>query len=130
MENLTLAEIAQYRSALSSHAEAMMALEMIEDCEGDVEDAAISIALQVGQEPDRSDQWLEGLAKRWRATLCRKDLRKELDEGNLLPVVEALATETTLPVKLTVPVIICVLQMGVADFCKHLDESLKGFSES
>ena len=102
-----------------------MALEMIEDCEGDVEDAAISIALQVGQEPDRTDQWLEGLAKRWRATLCRKALRDSLDKGQLLPVVETLATETTLPVKLTVPVIICVLQLGVDNFCKPLDESLK-----
>ncbi len=127
MENLTLADIAQYRSALSSHSEAMMALEMIEDCEGDVEDAAIAIALQVGQEPDRNDQWLEGLAKRWRATLCRQELREYLDNGQLLPVVEALAMETTLPVKLTVPVLICVLQMGIDTFCKPLDESLKHF---
>ncbi|MEL6224374.1 MAG: hypothetical protein AAFQ57_09665 [Cyanobacteria bacterium J06626_14] len=127
MEKLTLADIAQYRSALSSHPEAMLALEMIEDCEGDVEDAAISIALQVGQEPDRTDQWLDGLAKRWRATLCRHDLREALEQGKLLPVVETLATETTLPVKLTVPVIICVLQTGVDRFCQPLDESLKHF---
>jgi hypothetical protein len=130
MENLTLAEIAQYRSAFSSHAEAMLALEMIEDCEGDVEDAAISIALQVGQEPDRTDQWLEGLAKRWRATICRHDLREALEQGTLLPVVEALAAETTLPIKLAVPVIICVMQTGVGNFCKPLDESLKNFGIS
>ncbi|MEM7769153.1 MAG: hypothetical protein AAF327_01420 [Cyanobacteria bacterium P01_A01_bin.37] len=127
MEKLTLADIAKYRSALSSHSEAMVALEMIEDCEGDVEDAAIAIALQVGQEPDRTDQWLEGLAKRWRATLCRKGLREDLEQEKLLPVIEALAAETTLPVKLTVPVLICVLQMGLDSFCKPLDESLKNF---
>lgn len=125
METLTLAEIAQYRSALSAHAEAMIALDLIEDCEGDVEDAAISIALHVGQEPDRTDEWLGGLAKRWRAVICRQNLRESVEGGDLLTVLEALIAETTLPSQLAVLVLIYVAQTGVDDFCKPLDESLR-----
>lgn len=134
MENLTSAEIAQYRSALSSLSEAMVALDMIEDCEGDVEDAAISIALQVGQEPNQSDQWLEGLAKRWRVAICRSDeasdsggegVRRALEAGNLAEATEKLVAASTLTTRLAVPVLICVQQMGIETFCKPLDESLR-----
>lgn len=134
MENLTSTEIAQYRSALSALSEAMVALDMIEDCEGDVEDAAISIALQVGQEPNQSDQWLEGLAKRWRVSICRGDagsdagassVRNAIEAGNLAEAAEKFVAASTLPTRLAIPVLICVLKMGIESFCRPLDESLR-----
>ncbi len=132
MENLTSTEIAQYRSALSALSEAMVALDIIEDCEGDVEDAAISIALQAGQEPNQSDQWLEGLAKRWRASICRSEdaseegsVRHAIEAGNLAEAAEKLVAVSTLPTRLAVPVLICVLQLGIEPFCRPLDESLR-----
>lgn len=128
MEILTPAEIAQYRSAFSALSDAMLALDMIEDCEGDVEDAAISIALQVGQEPNRSDQWVEGLAKRWRAVICHAgddNIRTDIEAGKLADALEKLVAASTLPSRLAVPVLICVLQMGIEPFCKPLDESFR-----
>lgn len=134
MENLTSTEIAQYRSALSALSEAMVALDIIEDCEGDVEDAAISIALQVGQEPNQSDQWLEGLAKRWRVAICRGEegnspeesaVRSAIAAGNLAEATEKFVAASTLPTRLAIPVLICVLQMGIENFCRPLDESLR-----
>ncbi|MGB3491275.1 MAG: hypothetical protein WBA57_01005 [Elainellaceae cyanobacterium] len=131
---MTSADIAQYRSALSAISEAMMALDIIEDCEGDVEDAAISIALQVGQEPNQSDHWVEGLAKRWRVAICHSDANSDADAddvrsaiaaGQLGDAVEKLVAASTLPTRLAVPVLIYVLQMGIESFCKPLDESLR-----
>lgn len=117
-------EIAQYRSQLADSTIALQALDMIEDCEGDLEDAAIALALQVGQEPDRSDQWLDGLAKRWRVFLCQLGIQDTLQTGTITNAVILLIEETTIPSILAVPVVLYVLKTGVEDFCKPLREKL------
>lgn len=117
-------EIAQYRSELSSNEMALQALDMIEDCEGDLEDAAISLGLQVGQEPDRSDQWLDGIAKRWRVFLCQAGLRDALAGGSIASSIALLAQETSIPALLATPVVLYVIKTGIEDFCKPLQEKL------
>jgi hypothetical protein len=124
MITVTFEEIAQYRSELSASPEALRALDMIEDCEGDLEDAAIALALQARQEPDTSERWLEGLAKRCRAVLCQGDLRANLAAGSLQEAMRSLAQATDLPPSLATPVIIYVLKTGLEDFCKPLEEKL------
>jgi hypothetical protein len=124
MITVTFEEIAQYRSELSASPEALRALDMIEDCEGDLEDAAIALALQARQEPDTSDRWLEGLAKRCRAVLCQADIRANLAAGSLYEVMRSLAQAMELPPSLATPVIIYVLKTGLEDFCKPLEEKL------
>jgi hypothetical protein len=124
MITVTFEEIAQYRSELSASPEALRALDMIEDCEGDLEDAAIALALQARQEPDTSERWLEGLAKRWRAVLCQADIRESLAARSLQDLLRSLSQETDLPPVLATPVIIYVLKTGVEDFCKPLEEKL------
>ncbi|MEB3358974.1 MAG: hypothetical protein VKK04_19770 [Synechococcales bacterium] len=121
MVSLSLAQIAQYRSALAVIPEAMEALEMIEDCEGDLEDAAIALALQVGQEPDRSDQWIDGLAKRWRVAICSENVRTQLTLESLGQALHHLVEDTTLTVKLATPILIYVREVGVSEFCSPLD---------
>jgi hypothetical protein len=66
-------EIARLRSQLVEYPDALIALAAIEDCEGDLEDAAINLAIRAGQEPglDNSD-WLPALGKSRRAALFRK----------------------------------------------------------
>lgn len=121
---VTLNEIEQYRTELADDPTALKALDMIEDCEGDIEDAAIALALQAGQEPDRSDQWLDGLAKRWRYFLCQTGVKNSLAAGSMSQAVKLLSTETSIPSLLATPVVIYVLKTGVNDFCKPLEEKL------
>ena len=121
---LTLADIAKYRSALSRNDEALLVLEMIEDCEGDLEDAAISLALQVGQEPNTSDNWLDGLAKRWRPTLCQPSICAAIEKDDYGVALSLLLEHTTLPIKLAVPVLLYVTQSSIHDFCRPLREQL------
>jgi hypothetical protein len=119
---LTSTEIERYRTELADNSAALRALEMIEDCEGDVEDAAIALALRVGQEPDRSEQWLDGLAKRWRVFLCQADVQAELTQGTIANAISLLSAETTLPAILATPVVLYVLKTGVEGFCAPLGE--------
>lgn len=121
---LTLEEIDQYRSELAENSNALRSLDLIEDCEGDVEDAAIVLALQAGQEPDHSDQWLEGQAKRWRAFLCQDDLKAKLAAGAIAEVVRSLTTETAIAPLLALPVLLYILKTGVDDFCSPFKQGL------
>lgn len=121
---LSSEEIAQYRSQLSTNEIALQALDMIEDCEGDLEDAAIALALHVGQEPDRSDQWLDGIAKRWRVFLCQTGIKEALHAGSIASATTLLAAETDIPAILATPVVLYAIKTGMEDFCKPLQEKL------
>jgi hypothetical protein len=121
---LTSEEIEFFRTELSDYPEALSALDVLADCEGDLEDAAITLAIQSGQEPDISEGWLEGLAKRWRHIICHVDIRDELEDGLSGDVLTLLKANTQLPLRLATPVAIYVIKIGVETFCKPLAEKL------
>lgn len=122
---VTPAEIEQFRSQLADYPDALAALNEIEDCDGDLEDASIALGIQVGQEPDTNDRWIEGLAKRWRHVICQAELKDnfatELTGNTLL----ALTEHTTLPLKLATPVAIYVIKTGIQAFCEPLEEKIR-----
>lgn len=121
---VTSTEIEQFRTELAESPQALMALDMIEDCEGDLEDAAISLAIQVGQQPDTSERWLEGLAKRWRSLLCQSDFREDFLAGRVAGAIQHLAETRSLPTSLATPMVIYVMKTGIEDFCRPLSEML------
>lgn len=126
MIGVTSEEIEQYRAEFADSPTALKALDMIEDCEGDLEDAAISLALQVGQEPTQSEQWLNGLAKRWRPFICQVGVKDALKAGSIASTVNLLAAETDLPDLLALPVVLYAVKTGIEEFCKPLQEKLAG----
>jgi hypothetical protein len=122
---LTPEEIEQFRAQLANYPPALKALEAIEDCEGDLADAAISLAIRAGQEPQQdSAEWLNSLAKRCRAVICQEILRENLYGGSLDKAVIALANVNLIPAILATPVLIYVLKQGIEDFCKPLEGKL------
>ncbi|NJP12221.1 MAG: hypothetical protein HC866_24435 [Leptolyngbyaceae cyanobacterium RU_5_1] len=121
---VTSEEIAQYRTELSEYSEALVALDVLEDCEGNLEDASISLAIQAGQEPDTSDRWIDGLAKRWRHVICQVELKEKLEEGLQGEAITALTASTSLPLKLATLVAIYVVRAGAESFCEPLQEKL------
>ena len=124
MVQITSQEIAQFRSQLAEYPEALKALDEIEDCEGDIEDAAISLAIQAGQEPNISENWLDGLAKRCRVAICRSEIKEELTNGQLNAAFRDLVAAKLCPEILVPSVIIYVFKTGVNDFCDPLDYKL------
>lgn len=122
---LSVEEIEQLRVKLSAHPAAIAAIDTIDDCDGDLEDAAITLAIQVGMEPNTSDRWLDGLAKRWRAVICQSELREQLAQEVTADAIAALAAKTSLPLKLATPVAIYVIKTGTTSFCEPLEEKLQ-----
>ena len=121
---LTTEEISQYRAQLAEYEAARIALDAIAESEGDLEDAATSLAIEAGQNPDRVD-WLDGLAKRCRVAICKGDFRADLRENRLSTPVSYLLSIKLCPPLLVTPVVIYVVKQGIDDFCEPLNYKLK-----
>jgi hypothetical protein len=121
---ITSQEIARFRSELAAYPEALKALDEIEDCEGNIEDAAISLAIQAGQEPNISENWLDGLAKRCRVAICESEFKEDLTNGRLNAAFGDLVAAQVCPEILITAVIIYVFKTGVNEFCEPLEYKL------
>ncbi len=119
MPIVTSQEIAQYRSQLAHLEEALIALDQLEDCEGDLEDAALSLGIHVGQQPDSSD-WLEGLAKRCRVLICESETCSAISSGNIMLAVQKIQESGICPPVLAVLVVLYALKIGLSHFCEPL----------
>ncbi|MBE9010437.1 hypothetical protein IQ250_09490 [Pseudanabaenaceae cyanobacterium LEGE 13415] len=113
-----------FREQLADHPNALAALDVIEDCDGDLEDAAISLAIRSGQLPEENEGWIVGLAKRWRHILCEAQLKEGLEDGLSGELIDAIVAQTELPMRLAVPVAIYVIKAGVEPFCQPMQEKI------
>ena len=120
---LTPEEISQLKNRLADYPEALEALQEIDDCDGDVEDAAISLALRAGQEPDSNEAWLAGFSKRYRHVICRTEFRASVGAGQLSTLINTLTEETDCPPLMAPPVAIYVYKADIAAFCHSFDNS-------
>ncbi|MEA5570373.1 hypothetical protein [Calothrix sp. UHCC 0171] len=122
MTTVTSKEIAQFRSQLSEYPLALQALDIIEDCEGDLEDAAMTLAIRVGQQPERANsEWLDTLAKNWRAIICQQDFRSALQNSSIKEMMEHIKAMPVFPSILATPVLIYVIKQGIDNFCEPFD---------
>jgi hypothetical protein len=102
--------------------DAIASLETIADCEGDLEDAAITLAIRVGQQPDiNNSEWLDGLAKKCRVAICQSEFRNDMVNGNFMPIFVHFGEAKICPKLLILPVILYVYECGVNRFCQPLD---------
>lgn len=120
---LTPEEIAQFTVCLADYPDALIALQEIGDCDGDIEDAAISLSLRAGQEPDTNEQWLAGFSKRYRHIACQSQFRQLLLDAQPVALVNHLTQETDCPPLLAAPVALYIFKLGVKSFCHSFDNS-------
>ena len=123
MTALTPEEIAQLRAHLANHPQAIEALQEIEDCDGDIEDAAISLALRSGQTPDTHEQWLADFSKRYRHIACQPQFRESLAAGHVSTFIAHLTQKTDCPALVATPIAIYISKVGVSSFCHTFDTS-------
>ena len=91
MISIPLKEITQLLQQLADYPEALRSLREIEDCDGDLNDAALSLALKANLEPSENDGWLAGFAKRYRHIACLPEFRSELEQQSIMGLVNHLA---------------------------------------
>ncbi|MEL6939661.1 MAG: hypothetical protein AAFO84_10770 [Cyanobacteria bacterium J06598_1] len=120
---LTAEEITQFNACLADYSQALSALQEIEDCDGDLEDAAISLALRSGQEPGADGEWLAGFSKRYRHIACQPRFRQPLEAFDPSMLVAHLTEKTDCPALLAAPVAIYITKFDVSTFCYTFDNS-------
>ena len=122
MTTVTSQEIARFRSTFANYPPALQALDLIEDCDGDLEDAAMTLAIKAGQQPDiGNSEWLDSLAKKWRSLICQEEWRADLLEGSVDKLMEQIQKTPTFPSVLVTPVLLYVFKQGIPEFCEPLD---------
>ncbi|PZO21965.1 MAG: hypothetical protein DCF25_03945 [Leptolyngbya foveolarum] len=120
---LTSEEITRLKSSFAEMPVSLESLREIGDCDGDVEDAAISLALRSNQEPDTNEQWLGDFSKRYRHVVCQDEFRGAIEQGDFKALVMHLAQKTDCPELIALPVALYVYKTGVDDFCHSFDNS-------
>jgi hypothetical protein len=114
--------IAELQVLFADIPEAIASLETIADCEGDLEDAAMTLAIRAGQQPDiNNSEWLDGLAKKCRVAICHSEFRNDMVNGNFMTPFQHFVQVKLCPKLLILPVLLYVHEIGVNRFCKPLD---------
>ena len=122
MTQVTPEEVARFRTQLVDYPDGINALQVIEDCEGNLEDAAMVLAIRAGQQPEiTNSDWLDSLAKKCRAVICKKEFRSSLIAENFAPIAGHLAATKLCPALLVTPVLMYAAQQGINSFCEPLD---------
>jgi len=124
MITITQAEIEQYRSQLQEYPDGLKALDVLEECEGDLEYAAETLAIESGELDNDLDEkdpnepsWLEKSADKLRPHICTQAFQEVLSQsfaGGLGWLV-AVAAYPALPLTL---VLIYISRRGLDELCK------------
>lgn len=120
---LTAEEITRLKSDFADMPAALEALQEIGDCDGDVEDAAISLALKSDQEPDTNEEWLGDFSKRYRHVVCQEAWRGAIAQGEFQTLMQHLAEKTDCPELIALPIALYVYKIGADEFCYSFDNS-------
>lgn len=119
MTVVTQAEIEQFRKQLKDYPEALVALDTIQECEGNLEDAAQVIVLEAGEEEVQSEL-LKKLISRCRSVICQEDMKEELPVL-IAAIAEFLGSGSGFPPGLATPISIFVTKRGMKNFCQSSD---------
>ncbi|WGV24797.1 hypothetical protein [Halotia branconii] len=121
MLTVTPEEISQFRSQLADNQNALDALDLIEQRNGNLDTAAKILAIRAGYEPSRKSDILNDLLEKSRKIICQEEFRDELAAGIIPLVIEPLAMSVAIPPGLASVVAIYAFKIGVKKFCQVPD---------
>lgn len=116
---ITAQEIAEYKKQLTQSQDALDALKVIEDWNGDLRKAAIVIS---GQDLLQSPDWFSRIVRRSRQVICQENFKEDLLCGLIAGAIETLATSMAIPPGLATPIVIYVVKQGVDQFCEDYED--------
>jgi hypothetical protein len=121
MTTVTQEEINQFREQLAGYPEAIAALDLIEQRNGNLETAAKILAIRAGYEPSRKLDLLDELSEKCRKVICQEEFKEDLAAGVIVAVIEPLATGAGIPPGLASAIAIYAFKTGVKKFCQPTD---------
>jgi len=121
MIKISTEELSQLRSQLSDREGSAIALNVIQECEGYLEDAiAILMVREMGEEPDRSQN---KLLLKCQKIICQEEFREELGSGLLVVVIETLSSSCGIPPGIGTAIGIYIYKLGIKKCCESSEQS-------
>jgi hypothetical protein len=124
MTIVTESEIERYRLQLAEYPDALKALDVLEDCEGDLEYAAETIAIVSGElkndlaEKDPNEpSWLDKQFERLRPHICTQAFKDVLSQG-FAAALGSLITAAIYPAVPLTLILIYISTRGLDELCK------------
>ena len=109
---VTVEEIVQYRDKFEGNPEALKALDVVQECEGYLEDAyTLLLIRETGVTPDRAFEFSQ-LAEKCRSVIC-KDGREDV-----LEMFNVVASFLPPPSSQALTVVLYVAKIGTKKFCQ------------
>lgn len=122
---VTPEEIALYREQVANNQEALAALDVLEACEGDLQIAAETVAIESGELPDdlseqdpNEPSWLEKSADKLRPHICTQAFKDVLSQG-FAAALGSLITAGVYPAVPLTLVVIYISTRGLDEFCNN-----------
>jgi hypothetical protein len=117
--NLTLEEIQQYREQLKENPEAIAQLNIIEKCDGNLEQATRVLARRSGVEEVRAGMTWETALNQARQVVCRDNFKGGLAPDLIGGVMGALiASSNPLLIAVATPCASYIVKISLTEFCK------------
>lgn len=117
---LTPEEIQQYREQLKDNPQAIAQLDIIEKCEGNLEQATRILARRAGAEEVRAGMTWETTLKKARKVVCHNDFKEGLAPNLISSVVAVLLTAgDPLLVAVATPCAIFIVKISLTKFCEQ-----------
>ena len=124
MTTVTQAEIELYRSQLQEYPDALKELDVLEECEGDLEYAAETLAIKSGELENELDEkdpnepsWLEKSAEKLRPHICTQAFKDVLSQGFAFALGWLITVGVYQGVPLTL-VLIYISRKNLDNFCQ------------
>lgn len=111
---VTSEEIAEYRTQFADNPEVLDALSLIEENEGDLEEAASLLAAEAGLEIERQMPILDWLALHLRNIICDKTAIRGFQQAG----VATLAFQGQIPIALAAVLLCYLTNIGVDKWCE------------
>lgn len=119
MSILTTEEIARFRLELVDHPSAIAALDVIEECEGDLDEAIALLMMQeMGTESDRG---FNDVIQKCRKVICQEEIRNDLMTGLIPVAIEPVSMSVGIPPGVATAVVLSAYKMGIKRFCAPLN---------
>jgi hypothetical protein len=121
MTTITQEEIDQFREQLRDYPEALASLDVIQECDGHLEDAVTLLMMrETGKEPDRGvGEWLQ----KCRTAICQEDVKEALASGLIAPAIEPLGISMGFPPGTATALGILAFKIGIKKLCDPSSES-------
>jgi hypothetical protein len=131
---LTLEQIAQYRVELADNPDFLAALDVIEEWDGDLADAAESIATRNGiegvEDKAAGSRWFVTILQKCRAYICQpkyERLREDYFPAVITPLTDCIAASLGCPPGvagiLSAPIALYISEEGMDKFCQISTDS-------